>query len=132
MLEMCRYSTCFQISINTGIPTCSWCFKRVAVPDGEDAEDFLCFDCNLTHHQWRAAAEAHAKAWRRFAIDRGDEAQESYEWQAYGVMFDDFLHEEDSEEEDMSDLDLNEVRPGALSSDEEDEEDTEVIDIQSM
>lgn len=106
----------------------------MAVPDGEDSEDFLCFDCNLTHHQWRAAAEAHAKAWRRFAVDRGDEAQESYEWQAYGVMFDDFLHDEDSEEEDMSDLDLNEMRHSALTSNEEDEdeEDTEVIDIQSM
>lgn len=104
----------------------------MAVPNGEDPEDFLCFDCNLTHHQWRAAAEAHAKAWRRFAIDRGDEAQESYEWQAFGVMFDDFLNEEDSQEEDMSDLDLNEMRGRALTSDEEDEEDTEVIDIQSM
>jgi len=100
----------------------------VAVPDGEDAEDFLCFDCNLTHHQWRAAAEAHAKAWRRFAIDRGDEAQESYEWQAYGVMFDDFLGEEESES-DFSDC---EPVHGSLSSNQEDEDDAEVVDIQSM
>lgn len=106
----------------------------MAVPDGEDAEDFLCFDCNLTHHQWRAAAEAHAKAWRRFAIDRGEEAQESYEWQAYGVMFDDFLHEDDSEEDIFTDQEVDLPRHRALTSDEEDEdeEDTEVIDIQSM
>jgi len=105
----------------------------VAVPDGEDQEDFLCFDCNLTHHQWRAAAEAHAKAWRRFAIDRGDEAQESYEWQAYGVMFDDFLQEEaGSSDDDVDSFELDPIRHGSLTSDEEDEEDAEVVDIQSM